>query len=73
MVFTDYMNNLSSAPGMSEKRAMIKKLAEATCKNETAVYAWAKGEREPDALTKKVISGVLNIPVDELFPSDHKQ
>lgn len=73
MVFIDYMNNLSSAPGLSEKRAMVKKLAEATCKNETTVYAWISGEREPDMLTKKTISGVLNIPVAELFPSKDKK
>lgn len=68
MVFSDYMNNLSPKTGMSERRAMIKKIAEVTCKNETAVYAWINGEREPDMLTKKTISGLLNIPVEELFP-----
>lgn len=68
MVFSDYMNNLSSRRTISEKRAMIKKIAEATCKSELAVYAWIRGDQTPDALTKKVISGVLNIPVDELFP-----
>lgn len=72
MVFSEYMNSLSPAPGLSEKRAMIKKIAEATCKNETAVYAWINGEREPDMLTKKAISGVLNIPVEELFPPKSK-
>ena len=66
------MNSLSPAPGLSEKRAMIKKIAEATCKNETSVYAWINGEREPDMLTKKAISGVLNIPVEELFPPKNK-
>lgn len=72
MVFNEYMNSLSPAPGLSEKRAMIKKIAEATCKNETTVYAWINGEREPDMLTKKAISGVLNIPVEELFPTKSK-
>ena len=47
---------------------MIEKIAAATCKNKTAVYAWINGERQPDMLTKKTISGLLNIPVEELFP-----
>jgi transcriptional regulator with XRE-family HTH domain len=68
MVFSEYLNSLSPKVGMSERRAKVKEIAEATCKSETAVYAWANGEREPDMLTKKVISGLLNIPVDELFP-----
>lgn len=68
MVFSDYMNSLSAEP-ISEKRIMIKKIAEATMKSELTVYAWIRGDQEPDALTKKVISGVLNIPVDELFPA----
>ena len=51
---------------------MIKKIAEATCKSEMAVYAWIRGDQQPDMLTKKTISAVLNVPVEELFPSDHK-
>lgn len=68
MVFSDYMKSLSTEK-ISEKRAMVKKLAEATCKTELAVYAWIRGDQEPDTLTKKVISGVLNVPVEELFPA----
>lgn len=68
MVFSDYMNSLS-VDLISEKRIMIKKIAEATMKNELTVYAWIRGDQEPDALTKKTISGVLNIPVEELFPN----
>lgn len=70
MVFSDYMNSLSPKPGLSEKREVLKKIADATCKSELTVYAWIRGDQEPDALTKKVISGVLNIPVDELFPAN---
>ena len=72
MVFSDYMNSLNPMPGMSEKSATIKKIAEATCKGEGTVYAWIRGDQQPDMLAKKVISGVLNIPVEELFPSDQK-
>ena len=71
MVFSDYMNSLSAEP-VSEKRTMIRKIADATMKNELTVYAWIRGDQEPDALTKKVISGVLNTPVEELFPAKKK-
>lgn len=67
LVFSDYMNGLSTER-ISEKRAMIRKIADATLKDEGTVYAWIRGDQTPDALTKKVISGVLNIPVEELFP-----
>lgn len=69
MAFSDYMNSLSTEH-ISEKRMMIRKIAEATCKDEGTVYAWIRGDQKPDALSKKVISGVLNIPVEELFPSN---
>lgn len=66
------MNSLSSDP-ISEKRIMIKKIAEATMKSDLTVYAWIRGDQEPDALTKKAISDVLNMPVDELFPTKQEQ
>lgn len=70
MVFSEYMKSLSKKPGPSEKQSAIKKLSEATCKSVLTVYAWIRGDQVPDALTQKVISGVLNIPVDELFPKE---
>lgn len=68
LAFSDYMNSLSTEK-ISEKRVMIRKLAEATCKDEGTVYAWIRGDQKPDALSKKVISGVLNIPIEDLFPN----
>lgn len=70
MVFVDYMNNLSPKPGVSEKRKKIREIAEVTCKSELAVYSWIRGDAEPDALSKKAISALLNIPVNELFPDN---
>lgn len=67
MVFSDYMNSLSNE-AISEKRKKIKELADACCKSDLTVYAWISGRQEPDALNKKIISGVLGMPVDELFP-----
>ena len=71
MVFSDYMNSLSTK-AVSEKRAMIDKLAEATDRDEQTVYSWIAGRNKPDALCRKVISGVLNKPVEELFPDQEK-
>ena len=68
MVFSDYMNSLSTEK-VSEKAAMIAKLAEACCKNESVIYNWAAGRSMPSALDRKVISGVLNMPERELFPN----
>lgn len=68
LAFSDYMNSLSTER-VSEKRVVIRKIAEATCKDEGTVYAWIRGDQKPDALSKKVISGVLNIPIEDLFPN----
>ena len=72
MVFGEYIKSLSPERRTSERREMIKKIAEVTCKSDVAVYAWINGEREPDMLTKKAISGLLNIPVEELFPEGNR-
>jgi len=67
MVFTDYMNSLSTEK-KSEKAMMITRIAEACCKNETTVYNWIAGRLKPQALERKVICGVLNMSEEELFP-----
>ena len=67
MVFSDYMNSLSTK-AVSEKKAAVMKIAEATNRDEQAVYSWIAGRNKPDKLVRKIISGVLNIPEGELFP-----
>ncbi len=67
MVFSDYMNSLSSER-MSEKGRKVKELAEAVCKSEVVIYNWIGGRSTPNKLERKTISGVLNIPEEELFP-----
>lgn len=69
MVFSDYMNSLSTE-AVSEKRQMMDKICEACCVNKVAVYNWIAGRTKPDALARKTISAVLNKPVDELFPEE---
>ena len=66
MVFSDYMNSLSTE-AVSEKRSMIEKICEACCVKEVAVYNWIAGRTRPDALARKTICGVLNKPESELF------
>ena len=61
------MNSLSTEK-TSEKGAMIAKLCEAVCKSEVAIYNWIAGRSTPNKLERKTISGVLNIPEEELFP-----
>ena len=67
MVFSDYMNSLSTK-AISEKKATIRKIADATMRDEQAVYSWIAGRNKPDKLARKIISGVLNRPESELFP-----
>lgn len=69
MVFSDYMNSLSTEV-VSEKSAMISKISEACCVRENAVYSWIAGRTKPNALARKTISAVLNIPEKELFPEE---
>lgn len=67
MVFGDYMNSLSTEK-VSEKAAKIREIMEACMVSEVVVYNWMAGRTKPDALKRKVISGVLNMPANELFP-----
>ncbi len=48
----------------------IKKISDATCREETTVRQWLSGTQEPTERAKNRISEVLNIPVEELFPED---
>ncbi len=67
MVFGDYMNSLSTEK-ISEKKRKLLEIAEACCVSEIVIYNWIAGRSTPDALRRKVISGLLNKPEKELFP-----
>lgn len=67
MVFSDYMNSLSTK-AVSEKKRKVLELAEAVCKSEVVIYNWIAGRATPNRLERKTISGVLNMPEGELFP-----
>ena len=68
MTFGDYMNSLPTER-ISEKRRKMLEIAEACYVSETQVFNWVAGRATPDALKRKVISGIVNIPVSELFPN----
>ena len=68
MTFSDYMNSLSTEK-VSEKNRKVSELAEACIVTKVQVYNWIAGRATPDALKRKTISGVLNIPEGELFPN----
>lgn len=66
MVFSDYMNSLPN-----EKQETIKRVAEVTMTSVSSVYRWISGEIEPPAIKKNAIAALLNMDVNELFPSSH--
>lgn len=68
MTFSDYMNSLSTEK-VSEKKRKIAEVAEACVVTEVQVYNWIAGRATPDALKRKTIAGVLNIPESDLFPN----
>lgn len=63
MVLKDY---ISSLPNTREE--VIKKIAEECCSHPSSVYRWIHGTITPPMLKQKIISKLLNIPVEELFP-----
>lgn len=63
MTFSDYINSLPN-----QRQDTIKKIAEITCSSRNVVYRWLNGSIEPPLVKKKIISEVLRIPVEVLFP-----
>lgn len=62
------MDSLSTEK-VSERAAKIREIMEACMVSKVVVYNWMAGRATPDALRRRVISGVLNIPEGELFPN----
>lgn len=48
----------------------IRKIAEATCREEATIRMWMSGIQQPSLRAKKQISRLLGRPVEELFPND---
>lgn len=66
MTFCDYMQQLPER--QYPRRQVMEKIAEATGKDVGTVRRWSIGEVVPAMLERKAISGVLNMPVEDLFP-----
>lgn len=66
MVFSEYINSLPA--NSQEKAATIIRIAEACRVSKFSVYRWCYGIYKPDALKRRAISDVLQMPESELFP-----
>lgn len=62
MVFTD----IKSQP--NERARIVKLLMKKTQTSESVVYRWLSGKITPPPIKQKIISEVLNRPIEELFP-----
>lgn len=67
MVFSEYINQLPSRT--SPRKELLDKIAEVCGKDYVTVSRWANGSIMPGMLERKAIAGLLNLPVDELFPN----
>ena len=67
MTFGEYINSLSTEK-ISEKKRKIVEISKACCVTEIQIYNWTAGRTTPDALKRKTIAGMLNMPEEELFP-----
>ncbi len=50
------------------KKDMIKRIAAETMSSEVSVYRWINGDTTPHPLKQSIISRLVNIPVEILFP-----
>ena len=47
----------------------VRRVAEATSRQENTVRMWLAGRQQPDALAKKVIADMLGADAESLFPA----
>ena len=75
MSLTEYYAHLKTMPSPSQ--SIIVELAGLCKRKPLAVRRWLLGQVVPDIIIQEKISDYLNIPVEELFPSNkcktHKQ
>lgn len=55
---------------LTPAQQFVQKLAEVTCREETTIRQWLSGVQEPPRRAKDSIAKYLNVPVDELFPTE---
>lgn len=67
MTFLEHIGNLPN-----ERDETIKKIEVATRSSHNTVYQWLKGWKKVPPLKRKVISELLELPEEELFPTAKK-
>lgn len=68
MNFIEYIGNLPN-----ERSETIKKIKAATLSSNEAVRHWLKGWKNVPPLKRQVISELLGLPEEELFPNKNKK
>lgn len=67
MNFLEYISNLRN-----ERNETIAEIETATRSSHSTVYQWLTGRKNVPPLKRKVISDMLGLPEDELFPNTNK-
>ena len=68
MTFKDVYLEKKNLPTPAQE--FITLIASATCRKETTVQQWHSGIQTPNDTVKKRIAQVVNMPIDEVFPSN---
>lgn len=66
MVFSEYIKSLPN-----QRQDMIEQLARETQTSKSVVYRWMSGQITPPPVKQTIISNILGIPVEELFPKNN--
>lgn len=66
--FIEYIGNLPN-----ERNETIEKIETATRSTYSAVYQWVKGINNVPPLKKRIISKLIGLPEEELFPKMNKR
>ena len=68
MNFLEYMGNLRN-----ERNETVREIELATRSSHNTVSQWMTGRKNVPPLKKKVISELIGLPEDELFPDTNKR
>lgn len=67
MVFSEYIKSLPN-----QRQDMIEQLARETQTSKSVVYRWMSGQITPPPVKQTIISNILGIPAEELFPKNNE-
>lgn len=57
----------------NQRTDTIKKIVEETKSASSSVYMWMSGKTVPPKLKRKIISDIIGLPEEELFPETKKK